>query len=180
MRQPIFIISGEQGEGKTTTLENVMQLLITKGVPVKGFTAPGKWKDNLRSRFFIKDLAGGESKLLCQNKPEMGFLKTGRFYFNLKGIEYGEQILLAAKPQELLVIDEVGMFEIKGYIWGPVLQQIVSSKKYPLIITVRKSFVDEVIRHFKINYAFVFGLHENPEDISEKIMTKLQHFNPVK
>ena len=52
---PVFIIQGEQGEGKTTRLIEVINLLVSASIPLSGFTAPGKWEENKRSSFQVKD-----------------------------------------------------------------------------------------------------------------------------
>ena len=180
IQQPIFIISGEQGEGKTTKLEAIVELLISEAVPVKGFTAPGKWADNLRSSFLIKNISTGESKLLCQSSAETGFFKIGRFCFDLNTIIYGEQLINSARVGELVIIDEVGRFEIKGFVWGPVLKSVLQSNDHPIILTIRNSFIEDVLKYFKISNYFIFSMNETPKEIVEKIMLELQSIYPKK
>ena len=168
-QQPIFIISGEQGEGKTTRLTEVVKALKSNGLVVKGFTAPGDWTENLRTDFLIKDICSHKSRLLCRDKTKEGFEKIGRFYFDPETIIFGKQILLDGKPGDLLVIDEVGKFEINGKVWSGVLNTLIKRSKNPLMITIRDQYVTDVIRHFQITNSFVFNVKEDAPAILEKV-----------
>lgn len=170
---PIFIITGEQGEGKTTTAIEVVEELKKMGVPVKGFVALGLWSDNVRSGFFIKDLETGNRSLLCKSDPDRDFEKIGRFYFNPKTIAIGEKILLLGKPGELLVIDEIGLFETKGRVWHRVLKELIKTSENPLLITIRKQFVQKVINCFSLKDPTIFELNEDSKEIAQKISTRL-------
>jgi nucleoside-triphosphatase len=171
---PVFIISGDQGEGKTTMLTEVVSELVKKDIGVHGFLAPGVWKAGLRSDFYIQDLVTGNQQLLCKSIPEKGFEKIGRFYFNPDTIAFGEDLLRNNKPGDLLIIDEVGMFEIKGQVWNRVLKEVIEAKENPLLITVRKEFVDDVISVFNLSDPLVYHVSDNGKDIADKIIDHLK------
>lgn len=168
-KQPVFILSGEQGEGKTTKLENLFELLVALKISVKGFTAPGKWDNNTRSCFYIKDLLGGKLSLLCQNQPSSDFIKIGRFYFDPETIMLGENIILNAGSNDLIVIDEIGLFETKGYVWGPILHKLIERNTNPLVVVVRSKFINQVLSHFSISNYHIFDLKTDVNTMAEEI-----------
>lgn len=173
-QQPIFIITGEQGEGKTTRLTEVVGRLTDLGIPVRGFAAPGRWKGELRSGFSIVNLNTLESAMLCSDKSETGLMQIGRFHFNPKTITIGEKLLQKKKTGDILVIDEVGLFEIKGKVWGDVLSKLLETSDSPMLITVRRQFLDAVVEHFKMKNTTVFDVKKSSIDIAEKISCSLR------
>lgn len=178
-QQPVFIITGGQGEGKTTKVFQVVEELKNQHVEVCGFVAPGKWKAGTRVGFSIKNIHSGESKLLCQDKPAEGFQKIGRFYFDPETIRFGEEILLSKKEPsgQLKVIDEVGFFELEGKVWADVLKQLLNNNLNLLLITVRKKFVNDVIEQFKLRNVLVFDTELSSSKIANRILESINQAN---
>lgn len=172
--QVIFIITGEQGEGKTNALFKLINLLKKSGLTMKGFCAPGEWEKGLRSRFYLNDINSKTTMVLCQNIPENGFKQMGRFFFNPETISSGERLIDEAKPNELIVIDEIGRFEMQSKIWGPVLEKKLMENSNPLLLTMRKQFLDELVKHFKMIRIIVFDCKADVKSISEKIHSILK------
>jgi nucleoside-triphosphatase len=165
----IFIITGEQGEGKTTALIQVVEKLKKQNIPVHGFTPPGLWREGKRTSFDLLDVNRSEGKLLCQDSPAYGFEKTGRFYFDKETIAYGETLLRTSKDNSILVIDEIGLLETKGKVWGNVLREIINTHDHPVLITVRKQFLDRVCISFSLINPVVFSVSEDPDIIAAEI-----------
>jgi len=61
-----------------------------------------------------------EKQVLCRSKIDASFTKIGRFYFNPVAIKSGIQILNNPNISdlELIVIDEIGLFELHGKLWA--------------------------------------------------------------
>lgn len=155
-------------------LLQVINELKNGAICCKGFVAEGKWTNNLRSGFSIKDLKTGKSYILCPENPGTGHEKIGRFYFNQKTIKIGEKILLDGKPGELMVIDEIGLFELKGKVWGKVLQTLLDQAQNPMLITVRQKFLKDVIDNFNIEIPLVFELQTEAKMIAATIERHLR------
>lgn len=167
--KPVFIISGKQGGGKTTTLTLVVNFLKKDNFNIYGFVAPGEWEDGKRKKFLIRDIRSGNQRILCQNIDKKGFEKYGRFYFDPQTIFFGEQLLHKAKPGDLLVIDEIGRFEIKGNVWSKLFRKLIRNSQNPLLITVRDEFITKVIQEFGIKKHIIFQADEDVTLISGKI-----------
>ena len=110
----VLIITGDQGEGKTTRLEQVIYQLKQKKCKLSGFIAPGRWVDDKRTGFDIVDINLGRRQLLCQDEYDEKYNKIGRFYFNPEAIKFGEQLLQFNKihESEIVIIDEIGFTKV--------------------------------------------------------------------
>ena len=153
----VFLISGNQGEGKTTRLKEIVLLLKEKGIRAFGFYAEGYWQHAMRNRFDLVDLRSGSRRMLCTDKVQPGFIAHGRFYFDPDTIEWGNNLLEkgAEISGQIAVIDEVGRFELNNQVWATVLEKLLK-KNISLLLVVRKSFIAEIKQKFNLGDARVF------------------------
>lgn len=168
---PIFIITGNQGEGKTTKIEEVSTLIKNKGLNIFGFYAPGEWKNGLRNRFHLTDVNSGANYLLCY-RQEKSVPKNGQFIFIQKTIEKGEQIIEKGlkSGKGIAIIDEIGRFEINGTVWYAIFNRLISNG-ITVLFTVRQSLVKPVLEKFAIENPFIFNLEEGSDSIADKIIS---------
>lgn len=179
-KSPVFIITGEQGEGKTTLLLKIIAYLKDQGVRMQGIAAPGFFQDGIRSGFDILDIESGESAELCSVIPAENCEQFGRFFFRKSGLAFGKNIL--AQPflpgqVDLLVIDEVGRFEINGNVWCQSIDLIMNRQHPPMIWTVRKPFLDAVTAKWPVKRLIIIkSRHENYDEIIFEIMDEIEKF----
>lgn len=83
--------------------------------------------------------------------------RVGRFDFYTQAFERANEILLRAldQPAEWLVIDEAGRLELEGKGFYPAIKHAAevytgNKKQGNLLITVRESLCEEVIRSFHL------------------------------
>jgi nucleoside-triphosphatase THEP1 len=171
----VFIITGEQGAGKTTCLVEVIGILEKKGIGVRGFFARGYWSDGLRSGFDLVNVKTNEKHILCRNYFDEGDQKFGRFYFKPSTIKTGNTILNPSNKStdELMVIDEIGLFEIQGKLWSDSFSRLLKDQSAPILITVRTNLVEPVIAHFKLSNTYLFKCTESPIKIAESLSDML-------
>ena len=169
-KSKVFIITGEQGAGKTTKLTEIIELLKPVIPNIFGFYAIGEWEDGLRKLFHIVDIQKGESHLLCTRKGRTTNSR-GAFVFFQQTIEKGEKIVLEGINQKggLAIIDEIGRFEVEGKVWYNVFNKLLNNN-FPVLITVRKNMLEKVIRYFGIEHPMIFTLAEENANISQKIL----------
>ena len=169
--QKVFIISGTQGEGKTTLLKKVLGLLQKNGKTFAGFVAEGTWENNKRTAFTLVNVQSGESIPFCTATAKDNWLKEGRFYFNRDAIARGEKWLMEStvSQSEYVVIDEIGIFELNNKIWHPAFQNLLKHNNSQLIITVRKSIIDRIIQKYRLKNVEVFSVENTAEEIVERI-----------
>ena len=152
---PVYIISGEQAEGKTTFLMEILDNLRNEGVRMRGIVAPGYFQDGTRSGFSVVDVGTGISEELCSTTPDAGSERHARYYFKPEGLSFGNRAILDFNPDttDILVIDEVGRFDIQGAVWGGSIDKLVEQPHPPMIWTVRREFVGMVTKRWPIRSA---------------------------
>jgi nucleoside-triphosphatase THEP1 len=151
MPKQIFILSGTQGEGKTTRCLEIVQQLKARGESIGGIVALGFWENNARSGFDLMDIRNHQKIPFAKREAESGWLKIKGFYFNPKAIKEGESILrLAVQQNDWIIIDEIGKLDTKGYLWSSVFTELIKIPNKNWIICVRDIFVDEVIEKWKL------------------------------
>ncbi|BBL67048.1 nucleoside-triphosphatase [Methanoculleus chikugoensis] len=151
-RAPVFIITGGQGQCKTTFLHLVLGLIVGLNVRARGVIAPGHVRDGRRSGFTLVDLATGEHEELCSIDPDPRCEAHGRFYFRPEGLAFGRRALAPPDPREtdLMVIDEVGRFELQGVVWAEQLDRLTAHPHPPMVWTVRRRLLDTVVERWNI------------------------------
>ena len=171
----VFIISGEQGSGKTTMLKSIIGELQSKGVKVGGFIAEGSWMNSIRDGFSLLRIIDTYSIPLCQSEPKKGYFNLGRFWFNTDAIKIGEESLGIAmtKDMDMVVIDEIGIFELQRKIWYNSFIQLLNESKLLLVIAVRSKILKEVIKVFKLSDYCLCSTEDEVKSIVNVIKQKL-------
>jgi len=176
--QKIFIITGMQGSGKTTLIREVVQTLRKNGVRTGGIVAEGKWINSKRDSFDLVDLQTDERMVFCQRTLVDGWEKLRSFYINPDGKQFGGAALDIdhLKNAHLIVIDEIGPFELQGKGWAHPFEGIVNSLNIPLLISVREGLVEEVANKWKLKLAKVYRTGQSlPEQIVKDLMKNMDH-----
>jgi len=182
MQNKIFIITGQQGSGKTTFLSELISHLKAEGISVGGFIAHGFWKDNIRDGFELEDLQTGEKIVLSQSEPVAKWKKFRRFYFNPEGFKFGEKILSQERSEnmDLIAIDEIGPFELEGKGWRKAIDNLIQETNKPMIWVCRKNILSEIIAEFNLCSFHIYNIsQEDAEVIAKEIISKSKHDTPL-
>ena len=168
-----YIITGGQGQGKTSLLKEVILILKNTSFKLKGFYAEGYWENNSRSRFDLINVNTNEKVKLCSIKPKQSWKKIFHYYFNPEAIKIGNSILninLLANL-DLVIVDEIGRIDLKGEIWHDALTKIVKHSDIPIILVVRNTFLKEVIEYWELRDPNIFevGVH-HPKEFADEII----------
>jgi nucleoside-triphosphatase THEP1 len=175
-RKPVFIISGEINQGKTSLTRDVVAELIKKGLRVNGFLTIGNTNDTSRNSYYIRDINTGFEENLCSTKIDKQKPNFGRFYFEEKAIQAGRKIIEQSltTPTDLLVIDELGPMEINNKGWAPAIEKVVKQNAVAQLWVVRKKLVNPIMRKWNIGNVIVFELGtDSAEYIAENIQNYL-------
>ncbi len=169
-----IIITGVKGSGKTTKLLNIIRLLKDKGIGIIGFIAVGEWLNGKRNKYTLVDAATEKSIVVCSVVQKEGYSKFGRFYFNPQAIKFGEKILLEhVTKQRVVVIDEVGPFEMEDRVWHSSLKFQLNSTNNILLIAVRESLVSDVMKKYNLTSASIFNIRVQNSDIVKEVISKM-------
>lgn len=179
-QSPVYIISGEQAEGKTTFLMDILTKLEVHAIKVRGIIAPGYFKDDVRSGFCVVDVSTGTGVELCSDIPSSGAELHGRYYFRPEGLTFGRRTLLISPDQktpDLIVIDEVGRFDVRGALWGGCIDQLVKKIHPPMIWTVRNEFVEMVINRWPMIRPVIININSmSTQTCTDNILKEIALF----
>jgi nucleoside-triphosphatase THEP1 len=171
-RPTVFVISGKINEGKTTLTQKVVTVLKERGIHVHGLLSVANGNKEDGKSYYVEDIDTNARELLCSENPATGNIKVGRFHFSATGVLYGRKILEQAvhKPNQLIVIDEIGPLEINDNGWAPAIHNILNHTNTAHLWTVREKLVKLIIRKWNIGDVYIFNLDEDtPQDIAECI-----------
>lgn len=151
--KPIFIIAGEKGTGKTFFLQKLAVCLSGYGYQLKGFCSI---HDRKNDRYFVLNIQTGEKELLMTRTTSL-IKKTGQFHINEAAIHTGTGWMNpeAENNSTILVLDEIGPYELKGMIWSDLFTKAVESQN-PFIFTTKSKLLSPIMDKWKIHPAEVF------------------------
>ncbi|NLO77235.1 MAG: DUF2478 domain-containing protein [Methanomicrobiales archaeon] len=175
---PVFLITGERGEGKTTTLGRVIERLKDERVAISGIITLGTVKDGLRNSFTVVNVATNVGVQLCSRETGTNGKRCGEFLFNTEGLEHGFQALSleSAKGAELIVIDEVGHLELRGEGWSACIDRLTTEiDKIPMVWVVRKYSLSQVIARWRLLNPVILDINEySADEIANMIIKKIE------
>ena len=172
-KNKVFIISGSSGEGKTNLLKEIVSTLEKQNVKVRGIYAEGQWENNSRSGHTLVEIGGKQRVNLCSTTYSKDWIKEERFYFNPDAINTGISILenLLAENPQLIVVDEIGPFELQGKIWADTFRKLLQSASCPILITTKQKLINPVVEVFSIFDYNEFPSSTNKDKVLKAIRT---------
>jgi len=177
LKPRVVIITGEIQEGKTTFARNIISELKSRNIKIAGFFSIGIDENGIRKGFNLSDIESEKLIELCSDKKDENRLKLGRFYFNQEALALGNEIL---KPTniadiQLIVIDEIGMLELKGQGWCSAIEDLTGNFTIPQLWVVRKSLVQKISRKWNIGDAYVFDIADSSvTEVVDKLLEILR------
>ena len=170
MNNKVIIITGKKGEGKTTKLLSIIDLLYEKKISTIGFTAKAEWEDGERNKYTLVDINSNNTITMCSAKPNENYSQNGRFYFNPLAIIFGDNILSNnTNKKSVIVIDEVGPSELDNKLWHKSLMHNLENTKNTILISVRETLVKSVINKYSLSNVKVYTLDEPIHNIISEI-----------
>ncbi len=148
----ITIVTGKINEGKTTTLKN----LFYDNKKGDGFISIKKMEGSKVHSFIATQLSTQEHKVLLLHEYyySNSFVTAGKMgpylinLFTLNWIEKSIEKMIEEKI-EPIYLDEIGMFELKGYGYDRIFRKILESN-LDLIFVTRIDFLEQVKEHYNL------------------------------
>jgi len=136
----IFLFTGQKHCGKTTALENLVNLLKENSYKVSGFTAPSIYEGAFLLGFRLLDINTDQkiplAKRTSPNTP---------FEFSQKAFDFGNQILNSQQTidADLVIIDEFGPLEINHLGWRTSADFLINQLKKNTLLVVRNDSLEQ-------------------------------------
>jgi nucleoside-triphosphatase THEP1 len=176
-KRKLFIISGKVGEGKTRILEQLLGRLKENNISVGGILAPRIMENEQTIGYDLLDLIENRTCSFLRLHDGKAGETIGRYAISMDGIHFGNEALSVAKNLEnkLVVIDEIGKLEFSDRGWAPALNDLLATSDNHLILSVRDSFVEQVIEKWNMEPNIIFRIQESEsEEILMKILQAIQ------
>ncbi|HDJ33185.1 MAG TPA: hypothetical protein ENF21_03695 [Bacteroidetes bacterium] len=162
---PAFFITGDTHSGKTTALRSVISKLPGYPDRLKGWTTPARFERNDHTGYDLEFIGRNRSLPFCRQQATKGWVHHGRFWFNPGALQEGYRMLGSASPDttSLIVIDEIGPFDLKGRLWGPFLKNLEKYEEIYLLLVVRTVLLEKVCKHWYISPVKIWNPAQEPE-----------------
>jgi nucleoside-triphosphatase len=167
MPEPIlFIITGSRGAGKTTFCARLAKAARAAGWAVKGLLSHAVYEGSLRTAIDAEDLTQGEIQRLAVRSDDAPTPGSRHWKFDAGVLAWGNAILAASTPTDLLVIDELGPLELERERgWGNGLAAIDSRHYAIALVVIRSELIGEALNRWGEAYMVEI---DTPEDSEEK------------
>ncbi len=146
IRSKVYLLTGEQGAGKTTYLAKAIPRMRSKGLTVGGILAHVFYADSKRTGYDIENVLTGERLPLCRTDQVGSGQIIGPFAFLEGGLALGEQALAPATIGhcDVVIVDEVGPLELQGGGWARSIRRLLETDGKTLLIVVRPALVEKI------------------------------------
>jgi nucleoside-triphosphatase THEP1 len=182
VRSPVFIVTGDIAEGKTRFVERLISRLQALDVRLGGFYSPRIMDGVNTTGYDLVGLRTRERIPFLRENQDRDRADIGRFSV------VGNAFLVAGQWLEedgycgarLIVIDEVGKWEMRGKGWAESLEKQLLHRVTGLVLVVRRAFVDDVVRHWDLKPVTVFDIARiGPEMAGGLILHKLKEHDII-
>ena len=145
----VILLSGGIGSGKTRTAEVLVQELQARGVAIGGVLAPRALSAGVTIGYRIRDLGTGEERPFAKDRPPG--IQVGRFFVDEQGLRFAlAAIERGARDAQVVLVDEVGRWELSGGGLAPVLRGLLRSEALPILLA-RSELASAVVEAFALS-----------------------------
>ncbi|MEW5717755.1 MAG: nucleoside-triphosphatase [Chloroflexota bacterium] len=170
----ILVLTGESGCGKTTLCQRVVAALKARGANVAGVLTLPRFADSEKIGMEVENVRSGERVALAERAAIGTGTANLSWKFDARGVERGTQILRAAPPCDVLVVDELGPLELihdKGWI---AALEILQARNYrDALVVVRPSLLENVRARLKLEMRVLTVTQSNREELFKQIVDML-------
>jgi nucleoside-triphosphatase THEP1 len=173
----VFIITGSVREGKTTFANNLIEFFRENNISAGGIISERVMTDSTTTGYDVINIETGEKAIFLRQDEECGSEKIGKFTICPDGLAMGRTILhsLIMKGNLIIIVDEVGLLELKGKGWSDGISELLKTTGKNIILTIRNTFVNEVKIKFGISEAIILNISEtNYEEAGRLIMKNIE------
>jgi nucleoside-triphosphatase len=170
----LYLVCGGRGAGKTTFCQFVADAARSAGWDVAGILSLARYENDFRAALDAQDLRSGETRLLATRRPERLPGELG-WDFEAATLSWGADLLSAACPCDLLVVDELGPLELeRGQGWTSAFPALASGGYRVALAVIRPHLLLPAIE--KLGDARIIEI-ETLEESAEKAAAFVKAWN---
>jgi len=186
-RRGVLLLCGRVGQGKSGIVQRMVDKLKASGMKPVGILSPSVHCGGVRIGYDLVDLFDGQRWELSRMTDEVhraGRPSVGFYTFLPTGIYFGLQALGLDKAAtaDLVLVDEVGPWELCDQGWASALYELTLKSDVPMIWVVRLDITGQVAEHWGLDKPVVINLDGSTSDqvleaIQRWISESGSHFN---
>ncbi len=168
----ITIISGERGSGKTLLCILLKKAFRDMGKTVAGVISPGFYQNGQKIGILAEDLASGQGRQIASYRPGWDENDPAKEWeFDLAEIEWINERLKTIPPCDNLIIDEVGILELRENTgWTGALTKIDGGNYGHAYIVVRPGLLEIAKKRWPHAQVFTVTDKDDPDVQLEKLL----------
>lgn len=162
----LFIVTGSRGAGKTTFCASLARAAQAAGWHTAGLISHAVFSGSLRTSIQAEDLATGGTRTLATRKETEPAPGSSMWKFDEQTLRWGNAVLKASAPCDLLVVDELGPLEFeqnRGWLEG--LAALDARQYAAAFVVVRGELLPQALLRWPD--ARIIEI-DTPEDSAEK------------
>ncbi|TVQ87124.1 MAG: hypothetical protein EA393_10895 [Bacteroidetes bacterium] len=156
----VFIVSGTIGQGKTTWLMNLAVSFKARNISVGGILSPRVMENGTTLGYDIENIATGNREAFLRKDNSRECDRIGSYCILPGGLKAGMAALDDSKriAHQNIIIDEVGRLELENEGWAQSISELLQNNGCNLILSVRDTFTDEIIKKWDIQNPVVIDV----------------------
>jgi len=139
----VIIVTGAIGIGKTTVCEKVIEIARSQGYSCGGVITHKVQNEDI----VIKDIQTGITNSFASIQNIYAGPRTKKYFFDIRGIEFGLQAINKGTSTDIFVVDEIGQLELSGQGFARIIDWISAGKIKNCIIVIRKALLSDFLPH---------------------------------
>lgn len=165
----IFLLCGNSGSGKTTSLLRLLERIKPLNLDCRGIICPPGFANDEKTNIEIMDVATGGSRLLAViNNDRTKTLATARWKLEPSAVVWGNLILQRSIPCNILIVDEIGPLEFdrgEGLVEG---FNALDSRDYQMaLVTIRPSLLEQALQRWTDSVVIQIDRDSQPAVINQ-------------
>ncbi len=139
----LYILTGGSGTGKTRFCRTLAESARALGWDVAGVISPPLMDGARKTGILAEDIRAGEQQLLGRQKglgtvplPFRPAISIGQWLFDPRTLDWANQVVAAAPPCDLLIVDELGPLEFRHGEGLMAAFDVISQRQYRLAVVV--------------------------------------------